>query len=132
MSKLPPEFVKAPAPAGDSAPRARRARKTSMVAEPAPDPRDVLLRLTEEEHQALEDARQALSRAGETVTLQQIIHRVLAEWTLRTKLAPTPEPSRTPRDEGLLARLRAFAASPLRTWRELGATLRRLSGLPQR
>lgn len=155
MSKLPPEFVKAPAAASavsvtvpapaastasltaPSAPpaaasRARRTRKASLVAEPPPDPREVLLRLTDEEHAALEDARQALVRAGETVTIAQIIHRVIAEWSLRTKLAPTPEAAQPVRDESLIDRLRAFAASPLRTWRELGATLRRLSGLPAR
>jgi hypothetical protein len=135
MSKLPPEFVKAPAAGSapaDAAPRARRTRKASLVAEPPPDPREVLLRLTDDEHAALEDARQALVRAGETVTIAQIIHRVITEWTLRTKLAPTAEPARTARDESLIDRIRAFATSPLRTWRELGATLRRLSGLPLR
>lgn len=132
MSKLPPEFVKAPAPATDAAPRARKGRKASMVTvvdpPPPPDPRDVLLRLTDEEHQALDDARQALVRVGETVTLEQIIHRVLTEWTMRTKLTATPEPAQVPRDESLIGRLRTLASQPLRTWRELGATLRRLSG----
>lgn len=133
MSKLPPEFVKAPSPSAsaETAPRSRRKAKASIVAAepPPPDPRQVLLHLSDEEHQALDDARQALVRVGETVTLEQIIHRVLTEWTMRTKLTATPEPAHVPRDESLLGRLRSLASQPLRTWRELGATLRRLSGL---
>ena len=129
MSKLPPEFVKAP-PA-EPAPRTRRARKTSIPpAEPVLDPREILLRLTDEEHQALEDARQVLLRAGEEVTLEQMIHRVIAEWNLRAREAAAPTPAR--RDESIIDRLRALVASPLRTWRDLSAALRRMSGMPAR
>lgn len=136
MSKLPPEFVKAP-PA-QPAPRARRARKTSIVAaEPPPDPRELVLHLTDDELQALEEVRLTLQRAGEDVTLAQIVHRVIAEWRLyttrATEAAEAAEPAEpAPRDARILDRLLALAAAPLRTWRELGATLRRLSGLPAR
>jgi hypothetical protein len=128
MAKLPPQFVKAP-PAPTAAPK-RRSRKTSLVPE-ARDVRELLLRLTDDEHRALEEARAALQRGGEEVTLEQMIHRVLAEWTLRNRLAraPAPEPRR---EERLVDRLRALATAPLRTWRELGASLRRMSGLPAR
>jgi len=122
MSKLPPEFVKSPT--AEPAPRVRRTRKTSLVAsEAAQDPREVLLRLTDDEHAALEELREKLHRAGEDVTLEQLLHRVLADWTLRmrapavaaaTAAAPTPPPHR---DETLIERLRTLAAAPLRTWR---------------
>jgi hypothetical protein len=46
--------------------------------------------------------------------------------------APTAQAAQAPHDERLLDRLRAMAATPLKTWRELGATLRRLSRLPLR
>lgn len=131
MAKLPPQFVKAP-PADPAAP-ARRTRKPSLVAAAAAaprDPREVLVHLTDDDHRALEDARAALRDAGEDVTLEQMIHRVLADWTMRVRaaaaaaVAPAPEPA--PRVDGLVDRLRALAAAPLRTWRELGATVRRM------
>lgn len=129
MSKLPPDFIKSPSAA--PAPRPRRARKTSLVpAEPARDPRELVIRLTDDDYAALEDARQTLQRAGEDVTLDAIIHRAIAEWRPRAltvpATAPAPAPALTPLEERILERLRAFAAAPLRTWRELGARLRRL------
>jgi hypothetical protein len=129
MSKLPPDFIKSPAAA--PAQRPRRTRKTSLVtAEPARDPREVVIRLTDDDHAALEEARQTLQRAGEDVTLGQMIQRVLAEWRSRaltaTAPAAAPTPAPAPDGERILDRLRALAAAPLRTWRELGATLRRI------
>jgi len=121
MAKLPPSFVKAP-PA-ESAAKPRRARKPSLVGER--DVREILLRLDETEYRALEDARETLHRAGEDVTLEQMVHRVLTGWA-KPRVAPEPER----RDEGVIDRLRAFAAAPLRTWRELGAALRRMARLP--
>jgi hypothetical protein len=122
MAKLPPQFVKTPADAP-----ARRARKTSIVSAeaPPPDVRDVVLRLGDDELRALEDARAALRRAGEDVSLDQMIHRVLADWTRRNQATAAPAPV-----ESLVDRLRTLAAAPLRTWRELGTVaLRRMSGL---
>ncbi|HVK72443.1 MAG TPA: hypothetical protein VM734_03960 [Kofleriaceae bacterium] len=149
MAKLPPTFVKAPpaatlaassaTPSTEQPAKPRRARKSSLVAEAPRDARDVLLRLDEAVYQALEDARAELQRAGEDVSLEQMVQRVLTEWirarTAPARIAPAaapipPAPER--RDDGLVDRLRAFAAAPLRTWRELGATLRRMSGLPAR
>ncbi len=138
MAKLPETFVKAP-PADPGAPsRPRRARKSSIIAEAPRDLRELLLRLDDAEYQALEDARDALRRAGEDLTLEQMIHRVLTDWACaRTAPATVPTSAAAAtaavhRDENLVERLRAFAAAPLRTWRELGATLRRMSGLPAR
>lgn len=125
MSKLPPEFIKSPGPEQ----RPRKTRKASLVtAEPAPDPREVVIRLTDEDRAALEDARETLRREGEDVTVEQMIQRVIAEWRTRALTAPAPAaaPMPAPQDERLLDRLREFAAAPLRTWRELGARLHRI------
>jgi len=131
MSKLPPDFIRSPSAA--PAQRPRRARKSSLVpAEPVRDPRELVIRLTDDDYAALEDARQTLQRAGEDITLDAMIHRAITEWRPGALTAPVPAPAPAPSpapplaDERILERLRAFAASPLRTWRELGARLRRL------
>ena len=104
--------------------------------DPVRDPRELILHLTDDEYQALEEARQRLHQAGAEVTLDQMIHRVFAEWILRHAAAGHASPrhastaSAAPRDEHVVARLRAFVAAPLRTWRELAThtllrTLRR-------
>ena len=125
MSKLPAEFVKAPA-TQPKQPRARRTRKASLISPDAVrDPHEVMLQLTEEEYRALEEARRELHAAGAEVTLEQMIHRVFADWMLRARAvvqqaaAAAPEGNTVHRDEHVLARLRAFVAAPLRTWREL-------------
>ncbi len=137
MSKLPAEFVKAPAT--QPKPRTRRTRKASLISpEPVTDPRELHFHLTEDEYAALEAARHQLHQAGSEVTLEQMIHRVFAEWMLRARAtveAPPagPEPGGTQatgrRDEHMIARLRAFVAAPLRIWRELTTHVRRTSYL---
>jgi hypothetical protein len=125
MAKLPSEFVKAPA--AKPAPK-RRSKKTSLLDPEAARAllREVIVRLTESEHRLLEDARAELARAGDEVTLEQMIHRVIAEWT--TRRTEARQPATRPVD-GILAHLRKLATSPLRTWRDLGAAaLRRLTG----
>ena len=122
MAKLPTEFVKAPA--AKPAPR-RRAQKTSLLDPEAARAllREVIVRLSESEHKQLEDARAELARSGEEVSLEQMIHRIIAEWSVR--LAEARQPATRPVD-GILAQLRRLAGQPLRTWRELGvAALRR-------
>jgi hypothetical protein len=133
MSKLPAEFVKPPAGQAKQ-PRTRRARKTSLISpEPVADPRELMLHLTDEEYRALEEARQQLLRTGTEITLEQMIHRVFADWMLRSRAVvqtpPASEPTATPRDEHMLARLRAFVAEPLRSWRELAVQKWRASHL---
>lgn len=134
MSKLPAEFVKAPATQPKT--RAPRSRKASLISpEPVRDPRELSLHLTDDEYKALEAARKELHQAGAEVTLEQMIHRVFAEWMLRARAAlqpapAQPEPAATeaaPRDPHVLARLRAFVAAPLRTWRELAGFMWRAS-----
>jgi hypothetical protein len=125
MAKLPSEFVKSPA--AKPAPR-RRTKKTSLLDPEAARAllREVLLRLTESEHRTLEEARAELARAGEELSLEQMIHRIIADWT--TRRAEAHQPATRP-VEGILAQLRKLAGSPLRTWRELGlAAYRRLAG----
>lgn len=130
MSKLPAEFVKAPA-TEPKQPRVKRTRKASLISpEPVIDPREVLVHLTEDEHRALEDARKQLHQAGTEITLEQMIHRVFADWMLRARAvaqpaAPQPEAA-APRDHHLLARLRAFVAEPVRAWQELATGMWRL------
>jgi hypothetical protein len=131
MSKLPTDFVKAPVThKAPVQPKPRRTRKSASLISPEPvkDPRELLLHLTDEEFQALEDARQKLHSAGTEVTLEQMIHRVFAEWMLRARAAmqPAPQPSEAAaprRDEHLTTRLRAFVKAPLRMWRELGTQM---------
>jgi hypothetical protein len=124
MAKLPPEFVKTPAPAPE---RKRKAKKTSiMTAERARDLlREVVLRLGDEERAELDRAREELRRAGEELTLEQMVYRVVAEWCSR-RIADRAAAA-APVAEGIVAQLRRLADRPLRTWRELGAALRRLS-----
>jgi len=134
MSKLPPEFVKAPA--SPSKPRSRPSRRTSLISpEPVCDPRELVLQLTDEEYQALEAARQQLHQVDSPVTLEQMIHRVFADWMIRirvTKQPSAPQPAAetayaAPRDRHVIARLRAFVEQ-VRRWRELAAHARRLRG----
>ena len=125
MAKLPTEFVKPPA--ARPAPK-RRTRKTSLLDPEAARAllREVIVRLSEPEHRALEQVRAELARAGEELTLEQIIHRVIAEWSAHRAEARQPAPRPV---EGVLAQLRRLASSPMRTWRELGAAaMRRLTG----
>jgi hypothetical protein len=124
MAKLPSEFVKPPAT--KPAPK-RRSKKTSLLDPEAARAllREVIVRLTEAEHRLLEDARAELARAGEEVTLEQMIHRILADWSARRAEAHQPA---TRQLDGIVAQLRKLAASPLRTWRDLGlAAYRRLA-----
>jgi len=130
MSKLPADFVKAPTTQSPPKPRAQRSRKASLISpEPVRNPRELMLTLTDEEHAALEDARKTLHSAGTEVTLEQMIHRVFADWMLRARSVVQPPPNAAstgdaePRDEHLIRRLRAFVAEPLRIWRELAAQM---------
>lgn len=126
MAKLPTEFVKPPA--SKPAPR-RRGKKTSLLDPEAARAllREVIVRLSEAEHRALEQARAELARAGEELSLEQMIHRAIADWSARRAEAARPAPRPV---DGVLAQLRRLASSPVRTWRELGAAaLRRLTGL---
>jgi hypothetical protein len=126
MARLPSEFVKSPA--ARPAPR-RRSKKTSLLDPEAARAllREVIVRLGETEHRALEDARAELGRAGEEISLEQMVHRIISEWTARR--AESRQPAARP-VEGILAHLRRLARDPVRTWRELGAAaVRRLTGL---
>ena len=126
MAKLPSEFVKPPA--ARSAGR-RRVKKTSLLDPEAARAllREVIVRLTEPEHRALEDARAELARAGEQVTLEELLHRIIAEWTAQRAEARQPVARPV---EGILAHLRRLASQPVRTWREQAvAAVRRLAGL---
>jgi hypothetical protein len=122
MSKLPTNFVKAPTP--QPKPRARRPRKASLIStEPVADPKQLVLHLTDDEYQALEAARQALHDAGSEVTLEQMIHRVFAEWMMRVRVA-IAEPaaaaqSTPPRDPRIHARLRELITAPIDVWRRV-------------
>jgi hypothetical protein len=123
MAKLPSEFVKPPAARPASK---RRGKKTSLLDPEAARAllREVVVRLSETEHRALEDARAELARGGEEVTLEQMVHRVITEWNVRRSQAQQPAARPV---ESILAQLRRLASSPVRTWRELGiAAMRRL------
>jgi hypothetical protein len=118
MSKLPTDFVKAPA--AQAKPRAPRPRKSLISAEPVVDPRTIQLHLSEDEYAALEAARQALHQAGSEVTLEHMIHRVFADWMVRAR-GPADSAAAPVRDDRASARLRDFVAAPIKMWRELAA-----------
>lgn len=121
MSKLPAEFVKSPTK--QAKPKAQRTRKASLIS-PAPvrDPHELVLQLTDEEFTALEQARQQLQHGDAEITLEQMIHRVFADWMLRLSATPHTPP---PPEPELLARLRTLIASPRRLWHELAGRMRR-------
>ena len=130
MSKLPTEFVKAPAP--QPKPRTRTKKASLISPEPVRDPRELLMHLTDDEMQMLEDARQKVNQSGVEITLEQMIHRVFADWMVRERTpappppAPAaPRPTPPPRDERMLRRLRELVAAPLQTWRALAVATAR-------
>lgn len=126
MAKLPAEFVKAPGEKPAAAPVKRRTRKTALVSPETARAllREIHLRLTEVEFRALEDARDELRRIGQEVSLEEMLHRVITEWIAAR--AAAARAAAVPPVDSLLDRIRRFARSPLRSWRELGAAVRRL------
>ena len=120
MSKLPAEFVKPLAK--QPKPKAQRTRKASLISpDPVRDPHELVLHLTEEEYSALEHARRQLHHGDAEVSLEQMIHRVFADWMLRTSARPETPPA----EPELLARLRTLIASPRRLLHELAGRMRR-------
>lgn len=121
MSKLPAEFVKSPTK--QPKPKAQRTRKASLISPtPVRDPHELVLQLTDEEFNALEQARQQLQHGDAEITLEQMIHRVFADWMLR---ASAPREAAPPAEPELLARLRTLIASPRRLLHELAGRMRR-------
>ncbi len=128
MAKLPAEFVKAPGEKPAATPIKRRTKKTALVSPETARSllREIHLRLTEVEFRALEEAREELRRIGHEVSLEQMLHRVIDEWNASRAAAAAA--AAVPPVENLLDRIRRFARSPIRSWRELGAAVRRLRG----
>jgi len=126
MAKLPAEFVKAPGEKPAAAPVKRKTRKTALVSPETARAllREIHLRLTETEFRALEDAREELRRIGQEVSLEEMLHRVIVEWSAARAAAAAA--AALPPVESLIDRIRRFARSPIRSWRELGAAVRRL------
>ncbi len=154
MPKLPDNFVKAPAetsrvtttksadkpaskPVGKEV---RRKVKRGVLQPPAEaseqDAHSVLVRLSPEEHQALSAACEALAAVGETVTIEDMIRKVIERWIAATRAATAPEvpvpapgaPATTPRArDAIRTQLRWLAEQPVRRWRALRETLRRWS-----
>jgi hypothetical protein len=149
MAKLPDNFVKAPAetsrvttanPVGKPAGKEvrRKARRGTVpppaeAAERAEVARDVLVRLSPEEHQALTAACDALAAVGETVTIEDMIRKVVERWIAATRAATTPEvPAPAPAAparaiDAIRAQLRRLAEQPVRRWRALREALLRWS-----
>ena len=128
MAKLPAEFVKAPGEKPAAAPVKRRTRTTALVSPETARAllREIHLRLTEVEFRALEDAREELRRIGHEVSLEEMLHRVITEWIAAR--AAAARATAVPPVDSLIDRIRRFARSPMRSWRELGAAVRRLRG----
>ncbi len=124
MSRLPDEFVKAPAPKRSTKRRApatpgKTASRTALALTG-----EVVLVLGDEERRALGAALDELRRAGQEITIEQMVSRVIADW-MTARTAPKAQPFTL---EAAVAQVMRLARSPLRTWRELGATLRRAAG----
>lgn len=153
MAKLPDNFVKAPAetsrvttsqPAGKPGkPLGKEVRRKARrgvlpppadAAEQAEHAHSVLVRLSPDEHQALSAACDALAAVGETVTIEDMIRKVVGRWIAATRAAAAPEvpvpaqggPATPPRAiEAIRTQLRRLAEQPVRRWRALQQTLRR-------
>ena len=126
--------------------RGPRRKKASLLDSPAAAAelaRQIRLELSEDERSALETARDEIRRAGGSeVTLEQMIHRALAEWIAARRAIGRRVAEATARGgqpanrrgsraqiDWVVARLRRLAADPLASWRELTGSLRRLAGL---
>jgi hypothetical protein len=144
MAKLPDNFVKAPAetsrvttakPAGKEVRRKAKRGVLQPPAEGAEQEQDhgVLVRLSPEEHQALSAACEALAAVGETVTIEDMIRKVVGRWMAVTRAAaaagaPASAVPATPRAvDALRAQLRWLAEQPVRRWRALREALQRWS-----
>lgn len=149
MAKLPDNFVKAPAetsrvttahPAGKSVGKpvgkeVRRKARRGVLQPPvdAADAHNVLVRLSPEEHQALSAACEALAAVGETVTIEDMIRKVVERWITATRAAaapghPAPAPAAPPRAiAAIRTQLRRLAEQPVRRWRALQQALQRWS-----
>jgi hypothetical protein len=139
MAKLPENFVKpsgaTPAARGSRSPRRSARDKRSKLAlekVTAEHSRDILVRLSPEEHEALDAACAALRAIGHEISVEEMIRQVIARWIAATHAAcavdrapvgALPEPAR----QSILSQLRSLAERPLRRWRELTFALRRLS-----
>lgn len=122
MSRLPDEFVKAPV-----TPK----RSTKRRAAPVADKKvartalaltgEVVVTLGDDERRALGAALDELKRNGEELTIEQMVGRVIHDW-VSARTAPPP-PALTV--ELAIAQVMKMVRSPVRTWRELGGSLRR-------
>jgi hypothetical protein len=138
MAKLPDNFVKAPAATSRltiSKPTAgkearRKAKRGGLDLEAATEHvYDVLVHLSQEEHQALAAACDALAAVGERVSVEQMIKQVITRWMAATRAVHAAEPHEPPRPvhDAIASQLRKLAEQPLRRWRELNETVRRWS-----
>lgn len=158
MAKLPENFVKPP-PArsrlttGKPSPAklGRRGRKgegpsetpaegpseaEALAAAVVPDVQSVLVRLSDEEHQALAAACAALASVGQPISMEDMIKQLIMRWIAASRAMQTPSlPAQARAQPGQLrashavirAQLRKFTEQPILRWRELGQTLRRWS-----
>lgn len=158
MAKLPDNFVKAPTetsrvttsqagnPAGKHVGKPvgkevrRKAKRGTQpppvdAAELGADAHSVLVRLSPEEHQALSAACEALAAVGESVTIEDMIRKVVERWIAATRAAiapevpvPAPGTATTPRAiDAIRTQLRRLAERPVRRWRALREALQRWS-----
>ena len=136
MAKLPDNFVKAPAATSrltTSTPTAgkevrRKAKRGSLDLGAATEHvYDVRVHLSQDEHQALVTACDALAAVGERVSVEQMIKQVITRWMAATRAIHAPEshePLARPARDAIAGQLRKLAEQPLRRWRALNATVR--------
>ena len=127
MAKLPDDFVKAPAVKKG---RSRKSKaKLGLEKAKQLDPRELLLRLSDDELSALQGACEQLRAAGETVDLEGMVKRVIAGWVEQTRAARAVEQQQAEAPRAIVAQLLGIVRDPLRRWRELGAVLRQVPGV---
>jgi hypothetical protein len=89
---------------------------------------EVLVRLSDEEHQALGAACAALAAVGQRVSIEDMIRTLVERWMTATRAATSPDvpaPAHPRLLDAVRAQLRWLVAQPVRRWHELRLALRR-------
>lgn len=121
MAKLPAEFVKAPAPRRSTKRRVGTTAEKTVQRNALALTGEVVVVLGDDERRALGAALDELRRAGEDVTIEQMVGRVIGDWMARRN-APPPAKLTI---EAAVAHVVKMARNPIAAWRDLGASLRR-------
>ncbi|HEX3763290.1 MAG TPA: hypothetical protein VHW23_31565 [Kofleriaceae bacterium] len=127
----PPDAVEPPRMLAESTPPdAAEPPRAGVADSPAvtEHAHEVLVRLSDEEHQALAAACAALAAIGQPVSIEDMIRTLIERWMAATQTATAPDvpaPAHPRLLDAVRAQLRWLVAQPLRRWHELRLALRR-------